>query len=308
MKYLVTGGAGFIGSHIANTLHARGDEVIVFDDLSRGSKDRLHPGIALRPFNTAHYETLLAEMKDVDFVFHLAASVGVKRCMDNIPSTISNNISATNTVVRTAAVLGKPLFFASTSEVYGVGKNTVFSEGDPLVFGDPSETRWIYSETKAIGESLLHHYKKEKGLKFIIGRLFNTVGPGQNAGYGAVFPTLTRQARGGDELTVFGTGTQIRSFCYISDTVDAIIALADAEKYGEVYNIGNPEPISIGELASKIIEQSGNNNTIKYVSYEDAYGEGFAEVPVRVPDISKITRDIGWKPKLSLTEIIDRML
>lgn len=308
MKYLVTGGAGFIGSHLSNKLHSRGDEVVVFDDLSRGDKSRLHPDIKIIPFNISHYESLLIEMRDVDFVFHLAASVGVKRCMDNLPSTISNNISATSTVVRTAATLKKPIFFASTSEVYGVGNGSLFTEGDSLVFGDTDETRWIYSQTKAIAESLLYYHKQKSGLKFIVGRLFNTVGAGQNAGYGAVMPAFTKQARGGDNLTVFGTGSQIRSFCHVSDTVDAIIALADAERYGEVYNIGNPEPVSIKELAEKIIKQTGSNSTITYVPYEDAYGEGFAEVPVRVPNISKIKKDIGWEPKLSLTEIIDRMI
>lgn len=308
MRYLVTGGAGFIGSHVSNRLIERGDEVVVFDDMSRGDKSRLRPEAIIRPFNIANYEALLAEAKDVDFILHFAASVGVKRCMDNLPATISNNVSATKTVAQTASILKKPLFFASTSEVYGMGTSTVFSEGDRLLFGDPEETRWIYSQTKVMGESLLHHFKRHSGLDFIIARFFNTVGPGQNTGYGAVMPTLVKQARGGDDLTVFGTGNQIRSFCYITDVVDAILALIDQRLFGEVYNIGNPQPTTISELANLIVRESGSSSQIKYIPYSEAYGDGFAEVPIRVPDISKINSHTGWSPKVGLPEIIERMI
>ena len=302
MRYLVTGGNGFIGSEFVRQAIGEGDEVVVIDkSITKLNKT---PGLKLMPFDIAHYEALISEIREVDYIVHLAATIGVHNTMDNCSSVISNNINNTNTIMRAAATFNKPLFFASTSEVYGKNPAVPFKEDSDSVFGNPTSPRWAYAQSKALGESLASHYQKELGLKFITGRIFNTVGPKQNAEYGMVLPRIISQAMRNEPITVYGTGLQTRSFCHVSDTANAIYMLTKSDVYGHTYNIGNNNEISIMDLAKMVVSIVGSTSQISLIDYETAYGKGFEDVPRRIPDIQKIKNDIGWSPKIKLEEII----
>jgi UDP-glucose 4-epimerase len=314
MKALITGGAGFVGSHLAEALLARGDEVFVLDNLSTGSIENIE---ALKHEKRFHYtidsvtsEPVCAELIDrVDVVFHLAAAVGVKLIVESPVNTIETNVHGTEMVLKLANKKKKKVVVASTSEVYGKSNDVPFHEEADLVLGPTSKGRWSYACSKAIDEFLALAYFKEKRLPVVIVRLFNTVGPRQTGRYGMVVPNFVKQALLGHPLTVFGDGTQSRCFTYVSDVVGALIELAEHEAaVGQVFNIGNStEEISILELARRVKERTRSKSEIVLVPYAKAYEEGFEDMPRRVPDTSKLKALIGYEPRVQLDEILDRV-
>ncbi len=314
MKALITGGAGFVGSHLAEALLARGDEVFVLDNLSTGSIENIE---ALKRETRFHYtidsvtnEPVCAELIDrVDVVFHLAAAVGVKLIVESPVNTIETNVHGTEMVLKLANKKKKKVLVASTSEVYGKSNDVPFHEEADLVLGPTSKGRWSYACSKAIDEFLALAYFKEKRLPVVIVRLFNTVGPRQTGRYGMVVPNFVKQALLGHPLTVFGDGTQSRCFTYVSDVVGALIGLADHEAaVGQVFNIGNStEEISILDLAKRVKERTRSKSEIVLVPYARAYEEGFEDMPRRVPDTSKLKALIGYEPRVQLDEILDRV-
>ena len=310
MKALITGGAGFIGSHLAERLLRDGHEVAVLDDLSTGSIDNIShlkqtPGFSYA-IDSVTNESLLAEMIDrSDVVFHLAAAVGVKLIVEQPVHTIETNVHGTEVVLKHANKKKKLVFIASTSEVYGKSTDVPFREGADLVLGATVKHRWAYACSKLLDEFLALAYWKERKLPVVIARLFNTVGPRQTGQYGMVLPTFVRQALSGQPITVFGDGRQSRSFTYVGDVVDALIGLTQEPKaVGEVFNIGNTTEVTIGELAERVKTLTGSDSVIQYVPYDQAYEAGFEDMPRRVPDISKISALIGFQPKLELDDII----
>jgi UDP-glucose 4-epimerase len=310
VKALITGGAGFIGSHLAERLLNDGDEVAVIDDLSTGSIDNITHLKSDKRFSyvidSVTNEPLLAELIDQsDVVFHLAAAVGVKLIVEQPVHTIETNVHGTEVVLKHANKKKKLVFIASTSEVYGKSADVPFREGAELVLGATVKHRWAYACSKLIDEFLALAYWKERKLPVVIVRLFNTVGPRQTGQYGMVLPTFVRQALAGQPLTVFGDGTQSRSFTYVGDVVDALVKLShEPRAIGEVFNIGNTGEVTIRDLAARVKELTGSDSTIQYIPYDDAYEAGFEDMPRRVPDISKICGLIGYRPKLELDEII----
>jgi len=310
MRALITGGAGFIGSHLAERLLQCGHEVGVIDNLSTGSIDNITHLKADSRFSyvidTIDNESLLAEWIDRnDVVFHLAAAVGVKLIVERPVHTIETNVHGTEVVLKHANKKKKLVVLASTSEVYGKSTDVPFREAAELVLGATVKHRWAYACSKALDEFLALAYWKERKLPVVIARLFNTVGPRQTGQYGMVLPTFVRQALGGQPITVFGDGRQSRSFTYVGDVVDALIGLAtEPRAVGEVFNIGNTGEVSIRELAERVKKLSGSDSTIQYVPYDQAYEAGFEDMPRRVPDISKIKALIGFQPKLELDDII----
>jgi UDP-glucose 4-epimerase len=310
VKALITGGAGFIGSHLAERLLDLGHEVLVLDDLSTGSIDNIsHLKRAPRfsyVLDSVTTEHVLAEMIDrCDVVFHLAAAVGVKLIVEQPVHTIETNVHGTEVVLKHASKKKKVVFIASTSEVYGKSTDVPFREAADLVLGPSSKHRWAYACSKLIDEFLALAYWKERQLPVVIVRLFNTVGPRQTGRYGMVLPTFVRQALAGEPITVFGDGTQSRSFTYVGDVVDALVALASEPRaIGEVFNIGNAGEISMSDLAARVKALTGSQSSIRYVPYDEAYEAGFEDMPRRVPDISKIKALIGYEPQLGLDEII----
>lgn len=314
MKALITGGSGFIGSHLAERLLSLGHEVLVLDDLSTGSIDNIthlktQPGFSY-VIDTVTNEQLLAEMIDrCDVVFHLAAAVGVKLIVEQPVHTIETNVHGTEVVLKHANKKKKLVFIASTSEVYGKSADVPFREDADLVLGATVKHRWAYACSKMIDEFLALAYWKERKLPVVIVRLFNTVGPRQTGQYGMVLPTFVRQALAGHPITVFGDGTQSRSFTYVGDVVDALVALASEPKaIGGVFNIGNPDEVSIRELADRVKAATGSSSPIQYIPYDQAYEEGFEDMPRRVPDIGKLAKLIGYEPKVGLDETIKRVV
>jgi len=314
MKVLITGGAGFIGSHLAELLLDQGDEVSVIDDLSTGSieniehlKDR--PGFDYT-IDTIMNEPLTAELVDkVDAVVHLAAAVGVRLIVESPVRTIETNVHGTETILKLANKKNKLVFIASTSEVYGKSQNVPFNELDDLVMGATTKGRWSYACSKAIDEFLALAYYKEKKLPIVVARLFNTVGPRQTGRYGMVIPNFVRQAVSGKPITVYGDGKQSRCFSDVSDVVRAISGLVNEPgSHGEVFNIGSTEEVSILELAEKIKRMTGSDSRIEFVPYDKAYEEGFEDMPRRVPDTSKIHSLIGYEPRLGLEQILERVI
>jgi UDP-glucose 4-epimerase len=314
MRALITGGAGFVGSHLSERLLADGHEVFVLDNLSTGSMDNI---VHLKGQPRFHYtiddvsnEGVLAELVDLaDIVFHLAAAVGVKLIVEAPVRTIETNVHGTEVVLKHAAKKKKLVVIASTSEVYGKSVDVPFREDADLVMGPTLKHRWAYACSKAIDEFLALAYWKERKLPVIIVRLFNTVGPRQTGQYGMVIPTFVRQALAGQPITVFGDGTQSRSFTYVGDVVNALVALVqDPRAVGEVFNIGNPAEISMRELAERIRARAGGSSPISLVPYDQAYEKGFEDMPRRVPDISKIQALIGFRPSVELDEILDRVI
>lgn len=314
MRVLITGGAGFIGSHLAEAYLHRGDDVWVLDDLSTGGIQNIEH---LKAHPHFHYVVdtvmnlpVLAECIDrCDIVVHLAAAVGVRLIVESPVNTIETNIKGTENVLMLANKKKKKVLIASTSEVYGKSGRVPFREDDDLVLGPTIKGRWSYACSKAIDEFLAIAYWKEKRLPIVIARLFNTVGPRQTGRYGMVIPTFVRQALSGQPLTVFGDGTQSRSFTYVSDVVGAVLKLMDSERtVGQVYNIGNGKEITIQDLAKLVKEMTGSGSEIVLVPYDQAYEEGFEDMPRRVPDISKIRAAIGYEPTLGIREILKKVI
>jgi nucleoside-diphosphate-sugar epimerase len=314
MRVLITGGAGFVGSHLSEALLARGDEVYVLDNLSTGAIDNI---AHLKPNPRFHYtidtvtnEPLLAELIDrTDVVAHLAAAVGVKLIVEAPVHTIETNVHGTEVVLKHASKKKKLVLIASTSEVYGKSVNVPFREDADLVLGPTAKHRWAYACSKLIDEFLALAYWKERKLPVIIVRLFNTVGPRQTGQYGMVIPSFVRQALDGRPITVFGDGTQSRSFTYVGDVVTAMVALMNEPRaIGQVFNIGNGSEISIAALAARIKDLTGSASPIVTVPYDQAYEAGFEDMPRRVPDISKISALVNYRPTVELDEILARVI
>ena len=314
MRVLITGGAGFVGSHLAEALLARGDEVFAIDNLSTGSIDNI---AHLKGNARFHYtidsitnEPVLAELIDrCDAVVHLAAAVGVKLIVEAPVHTIETNVHGTEVVLKHANKKKKLVLLASTSEVYGKSAAVPFGEDADLVLGPTVKHRWAYACSKLIDEFLALAYWKERKLPVIIVRLFNTVGPRQTGQYGMVIPNFVRQALAGQPITVFGDGTQSRSFTYVGDVVRAMVALmAEPRAVGQVFNIGNGTEISIGELAALVKRMTGSSSEIVRVPYDQAYEAGFEDMPRRVPDISKIRGLVGYEPSVGLEETLTRVI
>jgi len=314
VRALLTGGAGFIGSHLSERLLELGHEVHVLDNLSTGSIDNIahlkgRPGFSY-VIDTVTNEPLLAEMIDqCDVVYHLAAAVGVKLIVEQPVHTIETNVHGTEVVLKHANKKKKLVVIASTSEVYGKSTDVPFREGADLVLGATVKHRWAYACSKMVDEFLALAYWKEKKLPVVIVRLFNTVGPRQTGQYGMVLPTFVRQALAGQPITVFGDGTQSRSFTYVADVVDALVKLAQEPRaVGEVFNIGNTEEVTIRDLAERVKRITGSSSPVQLVPYDEAYEAGFEDMPRRVPDISKVHGLIGYEPRLALDEIVCRVV
>jgi UDP-glucose 4-epimerase len=310
MKALITGGAGFIGSHLTERLLRDGQEVTVVDNLSTGSLKNIE-GFETEPkFNFVEGDVRDAElmkqlMERCDAVFHLAAAVGVKLIADRPVHTIETNIGGTEVVLETANKFGKKILIASSSEVYGKNEAVPFSEDDDIVLGSTRMSRWSYACSKAIDEFLGLAFYQQYGLGVVIGRFFNTIGPRQTGRYGMVVPRFIQRALRGEPLSIYGTGRQKRCFCYVEDLVDAVIGLMNCEEAaGKVYNIGSTEEIAIEELADKIIEMTGSKSKKEFISYEKAYGRPIEDMMRRVPGLERIKETIGWEPKTNLSETL----
>lgn len=309
MNFLITGGAGFIGSHLSERLLDEGHRVAIIDDLSTGSVRnvshlRKHPKFEC-VIDTMMNAPILAELvDDADVVFHLAAAVGVKLIVESPARTIETNIQCTERVLHAAAKKKKPVVITSSSEVYGKSTAIPFREDGDLVLGATSRGRWSYACSKAIDEFLALAYYKEKKLPTILVRLFNTVGPRQASQYGMVIPRFVSQAMADRPLTVYGDGTQSRCFTHVSDVVTALVGLVKAETYGEVYNIGHTQEVTMLALAEKIKALVGSSSEITFVPYDQAYESNFEDMARRVPSTEKIHRAIGWAPSLELDEIL----
>jgi UDP-glucose 4-epimerase len=309
-SYLITGGAGFIGSHLAEALLARGDTVAIIDDLSTGAMANvrhLRPNprfsYTLDTISNQHALALLVDAADV--VVHLAAAVGVQLIVQSPVRTIETNVSGTEEVLRLAARTGKKVLLASTSEVYGKSAAVPFREDDDLVLGPPTIGRWSYACSKLLDEFLALAYHKERDLPVVVVRLFNTVGPRQTGRYGMVIPRFVRAALQGAPLRVYGDGQQTRCFTYVGDVVRALIALLDeSAAIGQIFNIGNPEEVAIGELARRVVQLAGSASQIIHVPYEQAYQPGFEDMRRRVPSIAKLEETIGFEPSLDLDAIL----
>jgi len=314
LRFLITGGAGFIGSHLAERLLQRGDEVSILDDLSTGSVENIrHLKSHARfhhVFDTIQNRSLLAELVDEsEVVFHLAAAVGVRLIVESPVRTIETNVYGTQLVLEAACKKKKLVFAASTSEVYGKSEKVPFHEDDDLVMGATTKGRWSYAASKALDEFLALSYWKERKQPVVIARLFNTVGPRQTGRYGMVLPNFVRQALDGTAITVYGDGRQSRCFCDVADSVEAILRLvATPAAVGEVVNIGNDEEISIEGLAQRVKQQAKSGSPIEFIPYDQAYEPGFEDMPRRVPCLDKLVQLTGFRPATPLTKIIDRVI
>ncbi len=308
MNYLVTGGAGFIGSHLSESLILRGDQVTILDDLSTGlvrnlsdikNKVKFEQGNIL---NKTLINKLVAES---DYVVHLAAALGVFNIVDKPLESLKTNLQGSEIVLEACDKYRKPVLIASTSEIYGKNDKVPLNEEDDRVIGHPLKSRWSYSEAKAVDESLAYFYYLENKLPIRIVRFFNTVGPRQVGNYGMVVPRFVSAALKNEPLSVYGSGDQIRCFCHVTDAVTALLLVMDSDKaVGQVFNVGNNSQISIMELAKKVIQITGSKSSIEKIAYEKAYPEGFEDMQRRVPDISKIKQVLGWEPEINLDQII----
>ena len=314
LRYLITGGAGFIGSHLSEALLNRGDEVFVLDDLSTGSIENIRH-LKANPrfhyvFDSISNKQLLAELVDEsDVIFHLAAAVGVRLIVESPVRTIETNVHGTHYVLDAASKKKKLVFNASTSEVYGKNDRVPFHEDADLVLGPTSKGRWSYAASKMLDEFLALSYWKERGLPVIIARFFNTVGPRQTGRYGMVLPNFVQQALAGDPITVFGDGKQSRCFCHVKDSIEGVLRLvATPAAIGEVVNVGNTHEISIEDLARLVKQRAQSESPVIHIPYDQAYEPGFEDMPRRVPDLGKLQRLTGFTPATHLTEIVDSVI
>ena len=310
MKYLITGGAGFIGSHLSDALIARGDEVIVLDNLTTGSTSNIeqllpNPNFTLIEGSILDTNLVNEIVESVDHVLHLAAAVGVFNIIDKPLESLTTNIRGTENILEAAYKHNKEVLIASSSEIYGKNSSGPLNEESDRIVGSPLKSRWSYSEAKAIDESMAQFYHLEKGLKTRIIRLFNTVGPRQVGHYGMVVPRFVQAALKNEPLTVYGSGEQSRCFCHVYDAIRGILAIIDSNQtIGSAFNVGNNDEVSIKKLAEQVIKITGSTSKIAQIEYESAYKAGFEDMQRRVPDISKIESVVGWVPKLSLDQII----
>ncbi len=310
MATLITGAAGFIGSHLTDYLLTQGHTVTGLDDLSTGSEDNLRQAQANPKFNLVKGsildESLVRELiAQADTVYHLAAAVGVFLIQGETLQSMRTNIRGTENVVEAASQYGTRLLLASTSEIYGKNTKVGLTEEDDRITGSPLKSRWSYAEAKAIDESLVSAYVSERGLRAVIARLFNTVGPRQTGHYGMVIPRFVRQALTSQPLTVFGTGNQIRCFCHVADVIPALVRLLETPAaYGRAVNLGSYEQVSVSELARRVVHTTGSSSTITYVSYQDAYGPGYEDMERRVPDCTLAHDLTGFRVSYTLDDII----
>jgi UDP-glucose 4-epimerase len=310
MRYLVTGGAGFVGSHLVDALLKRGDQVSVLDDLSTGRHQNIRHHLNNPEFSFISGSILDADLVDdsirrTDVVFHLAAAVGVKLIVERPLESLATNIRGSEIVLEKAHKYGRKIMVTSTSEIYGKNSSDLLDEEDDRILGSPLKTRWSYSEAKAIEEVLAYSYWREKGLPTVIVRLFNTVGPRQVGSYGMVVPRFIESALQNKPLTVYGDGTQKRCFCHVQDVISGLLMLIDnplAE--GKVFNLGSQEEISITELAKKIISLTRSTSEINYIPYDEAYEDGFEDMPRRVPGTTKVKNLTGWNTTKTLVDIV----
>jgi len=310
MRVLITGGAGFIGSHLADRLLDRGDEIIILDDLSTGRLENIAHLTGRADTEFVLGSILNVDLVDhvvsrVDAVYHLAAAVGVELIVEKPLESLLTNIRGTETVFEKAHKYGKRILVTSTSEIYGKNTSDRLTEDEDRILGSPLKSRWSYSEAKAIDEILAYTYWREKGLESVIVRLFNTVGPRQTGSYGMVVPRFVHQALRNEPLTIYGDGNQTRCFCAVTEVVDGIIALSEhPEAFGKVFNLGSTEEVSIRHLADLIVTITGSSSPVEFVSYDIAYEEGFEDMQRRVPAISRANELVGFAPSLGLDDII----
>jgi len=308
VKYLITGGAGFIGSHLVEKLLSRGDKVTVLDDMSTGSVknlSRVANQIDIQSGNILDESLINKLVLECDYVVHLAAALGVFNIVNEPLKSLRTNLKGSEIVLEAADKHKKPILLASTSEIYGKNQKIPLNEEDDRIVGHPLKSRWSYSEAKAIDESLAYFYHQENGLPIRIIRFFNTSGPRQVGDYGMVLPRFVSSALRHEKISVFGDGSQTRCFCHIFDTVEAVLLVMDSEKsIGKVFNVGNDQQVSMMDLARMVINTTKSNSTIVKLPYFEAYADGFEDMQRRVPDISKIRRLLGWSPKIGLDQII----
>jgi UDP-glucose 4-epimerase len=308
MRFLITGGSGFIGSHLVETLVARGDEVVIIDNQSTGSiknLQKIESKVKFISGDVLDKALLQKNVSEADYVVHLAAALGVFNIVRKPLQSLKINIQGTENVLELADKFKKPVLIASTSEVYGKNDKVPLNEEDDRIIGHPLKSRWSYSEAKAVDESLAYFYFLENKLPIRIVRFFNTVGPRQVGQYGMVVPRFVTAALRNESIQVYGSGDQIRCFCHVSDAIRALLLVIDSEKaIGQVFNVGNNQQISIMDLAKKVIEITGSKSEINKIPYSEAYPAGFEDMQRRVPDISKITNLLGWSPEIGLEQII----
>ncbi|MGI8557229.1 MAG: NAD-dependent epimerase/dehydratase family protein [Solirubrobacteraceae bacterium] len=314
MRYLVTGGAGFIGSHLTDALIRRGDEVVILDDFSTGSRENIVHFVGENGVNVVEGSILDSDLVDelvrsVDVCMHLASAVGVQLVVAQPLATLQCNIRGNDIVISATARHERRLLFTSTSEVYGKQSPGALSEDCDSILGSPLKSRWSYAIAKSYGEALVSSHHRERDFRGTVVRLFNTVGPRQTGRYGMVVPRLVRQALAGEDLTVYGDGQQSRCFTHVADSVAGILDVCDSENSdGRVFNIGNPVEITIAELARRVIDRTGSRSRIVFVPYDVAYGDGFEELGRRKPDIAAIGELSGWTPQRSADEAIDQVI
>ena len=309
MRVLITGGAGFIGSHLADALLAQGDQVTILDNLTTGSKANIpHIADQITIHNGDIRDEALVKslVSDSDLVLHMAAALGVKNIMENTVESVSINFTGSDVVLKAATEFKKRLIIASTSEIYGKNPNQPLNEESDRVVGAPQKIRWTYSDAKALEEAIAHTLHRTHGLKVTTVRFFNTVGPRQTGQYGMVLPRFVKQALYNEDITIYDDGSQSRVFCHVQDAVRAVIALTkDDSTIGDYFNIGGIGEITMKELATKIIERTGSKSKLVSIPFDQAYGPGFEDMQRRVPDISKIKTKLGWQPTHTLDSIID---
>ena len=309
MRVLITGGAGFIGSHLADALLAQGDQVTILDNLTTGSKANIaHIADQITIHNGDIRDEALVKslVSDADLVLHMAAALGVKNIMENTVESVSINFTGSDVVLKAATEFKKRLIIASTSEIYGKNPNQPLNEESDRVVGAPQKIRWTYSDAKALEEAIAHTLHRTHGLKVTTVRFFNTVGPRQTGQYGMVLPRFIKQALNNEDITIYDDGSQSRVFCHVQDAVRAVIALTkDDSTIGDYFNVGGIGEITMKDLATKIIERTGSKSKLVSIPFDQAYGPGFEDMQRRVPDISKIKAKLGWQPTHTLDSIID---
>jgi UDP-glucose 4-epimerase len=313
LRYLITGGAGFIGSHLADRLVGRGDEVVLVDDLSTGARHNvehlLDSGVSLVEGTILDHPLISGLVAKVDVVVHLAASVGVELVVREPLKSLINNVRGTEIVLDAAMQTGAKVLVASTSEIYGKSAAGAVHEDSDRILGSLFKARWAYATSKEVDEIFAFEYWRERGLPTIVARLFNCVGPRQTGAFGMVVPRFVQQALAGEDVTVFGDGTQSRCFCHVADLVSGLISLLDSDQaVGDVFNVGAQNEITVRGLAELVIEMTGSSSSITYKPYSEAYEPGFEDMERRLPDISKIRRVTGWAPTLSLQQILEDVI